>query len=266
MPTHRKSPSPREPRRAPSSQPRAPRPVKRHPLFGEIPLVEVVRKEGDQEIRYLDYDRGYRPPMPAGAVRGNVPKQHFCPMCHVPRYFYVDQRRRCVECGREFVFSAKEQKYWYEELQFHFDSVPIRCPECRKKQRSRSALSAALSQAKSAFKEAPADPERALAVAEALVRLNERTGEGDLKEAVALARKAGRSAEKEIGLRAQALFWEAKAQALLGRWDRAAPLFQEALEAIPTNKQGSSLRAEANWYLSQAGPAAAKIPGTPGRT
>lgn len=254
MTIHRKSPQPRETRRAPSSPSRQrPRVVKRHPLFGEIPLVEVVQKYGDEEIRYFDYDRSYNPPMPAGAVRGDVYQQHFCPICHIPRYFYVDQERSCVECGRDFVFAASEQKYWYEKLQFHFDSVPIRCPECRRKQRSRKALNIALSRAKSGFKEKPDDPARALAVAEALVRLNEHTGEGDLKEAVALARKAGRSAAKARSLQAQALFWEGKAQALLGRHDRATALFQEALEALPANKRGAILRAEAEWYLHASG-------------
>ncbi|HEV2845685.1 MAG TPA: zinc-ribbon domain-containing protein [Thermoanaerobaculia bacterium] len=252
MPTHRKSPQPREPRRAPSGQPRQPERTRRHPLYGEIPLVEVVRQDPGGEVRYLDYDRDYSPPIPQGAVRGDVAKQHFCPICHVPRYFYVDQERPCVECGRDFVFSAREQKYWYEDLRFHFDSVAIRCPECRRKQRTRKTLNAAVARAKSRLAAEPADPERALAVAEALVRLNEHTGEGDLKEALALARKAGRSASKGRSLQAEAHFWEGKAQVLLGRHDRATPLFQAALEALPTNKRRASLRAEAGWYLSTA--------------
>jgi hypothetical protein len=84
-------------------------------------------------------------------------------------------------------------------------------------------------------------------VAEALVRLNEHTGEGDLREAIAAARAAAR-----IGTRpGVALFWEGKAQALLGRPDRARPLLEAALSGLPANRVGASFRAEARWYLDE---------------
>jgi len=251
MSTPRKSPQRREPRRARSPRPSPPvRPSRHHPLYGEIPLVEVARTDAKgREVRGLDYDRDYRPPMPRGAVRGDVRRQHFCPMCHVPRYFYVDQERRCVECGCAFVFSAREQKYWYEELRFHFDSVAVRCPECRRKQRTGKALHAAVARAKSRSEEGPGDPSHALAVAEAIVRLNEHTGKGDLSEAIAAARSAARIVSRDGGPQGAALFWEGKAQALLGRHDRARPLLESAVAALPANKQGAPYRAEAVWYL-----------------
>lgn len=252
MPTQRKLPQRPEPRRAPGRKTRQPERTRHHPLYGEIPLVEVVREDDSgQELRYFDYDRNYQPPLPSGAVRGDLRKQHFCPMCHVPRYFYVDQERHCVECGRDFVFSAGEQKFWYEDLKFHFDSVAIRCQDCRRKQRTKRALHAAVARAKSKLAESPLDSVRALAVAEALVRLMEHTGEGDLKEAIALARKAKRNGASIKGLEGKALFWEGKAQALLDRHDRAEPLLRAALEALPGSKGGMSLRAEAEWYLKE---------------
>jgi hypothetical protein len=252
MPAQRKQPQRPEPRRAPSGKTRQTERTVHHPLYGEIPLVEVTRKYSNgQEYHHSDYDRDFRPPMPEGAVRGDLDKQHFCPMCHFPRYFYVDQERSCVECGRDFVFSASEQKFWYEDLKFHFDSVAIRCQECRRKQRTKKTLNTAVARAKSRLAESPLDAIRALAVAEALVRLMEHTGEGDLNEAIALARKARRSGDKIEGLEGKALFWEGKAQALLERHDRAEPLFRAALETLPGSKGGASLRAEAEWYLNQ---------------
>jgi hypothetical protein len=216
--------------------------VRHHPLFGDIPLVPIAGSR-------LDYDLDYRPPMPKGAVRGDVHNQHFCRMCHVPRYFFVDQDRTCVQCHRDFVFSGREQKYWYEELKFHFDSVAIRCAECRRKQRKAVALAADLGRARARLAEDPRDPVRALAVAEALVRQSELTGKGDLDEALAVARQAARSRAVVAGVRAEAQFWEGKAQALRGRHDRATPLFESAREALPTHKRGASLRAEADWHL-----------------
>src|SRR5262245_59246467 len=100
-----------------------------HPMFGEIPLIRHVWTDGKgREHEYFGYDLSYSPQLPRGAVRGDVHRQHFCPMCHVPRFFYVDDARTCVQCGAEFVFSGEEQKFWYETLKFHFDSVAIRCP------------------------------------------------------------------------------------------------------------------------------------------
>jgi hypothetical protein len=60
----------------------------------------------------------------------------------VPVSHYYDERRRCRDCGRMFLFFAEEQKYWYEELGFGLDSDCVRCFACRQLQRN-SRLAAA---------------------------------------------------------------------------------------------------------------------------
>lgn len=50
----------------------------------------------------------------------------------LPITHYFDIERCCEECGRPFLFFAREQKHWYEELGFGLDSDCIRCVECRK--------------------------------------------------------------------------------------------------------------------------------------
>lgn len=50
----------------------------------------------------------------------------------MPQEYYVDVLKRCSECRRWFIFFAKEQQYWFEELRFFRDSQCRRCPECRK--------------------------------------------------------------------------------------------------------------------------------------
>ena len=149
---------PRREKRSPKSRKPGARAFRSHPLFGEIPLVEQTMTGGDgTDYRYYDYDLTFEPDMPSGAVRGDVRKQHFCSLCHTPRYFFVDLDRQCVQCGADFVFSAKEQKYWYETLQFPFDSVAIRCPPCRAKRRTDKALRQQMSAARQGLKD---DPER----------------------------------------------------------------------------------------------------------
>ena len=63
----------------------------------------------------IDYD---------SAERADIAKQDFS-VC--PRHWYVDATFRCEECGCEFVFSAREQQFWYEERRFYVDSQPRRC-------------------------------------------------------------------------------------------------------------------------------------------
>jgi hypothetical protein len=41
--------------------------------------------------------------MPAYAVPGDLFKQVFCATHDMPKYFYLDEGRSCVECGNDFV-------------------------------------------------------------------------------------------------------------------------------------------------------------------
>lgn len=176
-------------------------------------------------------------------------KQEFCPLCHDPRHFYVDEARVCVQCGRRFVFRAAEQKFWYETLKFHFDSVAIRCLACRRRQRTRRALGNQLAAAKRALRDDPGNATHLLDLAEATVRYRRQTGEGDLAEAIAAARRAGAlwPAARE------ALFWQAAAHAAAGHARRAAPLFRRFVREAAHIKRCRGLVREARLHLAEAG-------------
>jgi hypothetical protein len=79
-------------------------------------------------VRHMDY---------ATAQRADISKQHYT-VC--PRHWYVDATFVCRDCGREFVFTASEQRFWYEDRQFFVNSLPKRCVECRKADRTRLEL------------------------------------------------------------------------------------------------------------------------------
>ena len=223
-----------------------------HSVFGQIPMIEVSTVLADGSVHaFRDYDPDYAPPLPKGAVRGSVRSQSFCRMCHVPRYFYVDLPGTCVQCGGAFVFRAAEQKHWYESLKFHFDSVAVRCVDCRRKRRSERSLQQELSEAKARAAKEPDSAAAQLAVAEALVRYRQRTGQGRLDEALAAARKARRLLKghpASDGARAD--FWEASCQALMGRSTLARALFQRFVERSHAGKRGATLLAEARGWLA----------------
>jgi hypothetical protein len=49
--------------------------------------------------------------------------------------FYVDEPFTCVDCGREEVWTAADQKWWYEEAKGKIATRANRCLACRRKRR-----------------------------------------------------------------------------------------------------------------------------------
>lgn len=54
-----------------------------------------------------------------------------------PPLFYEDRRFGCVDCGIEQVWTATQQKWWYEVASGYFFATAIRCRACRKQERAR---------------------------------------------------------------------------------------------------------------------------------
>lgn len=217
---------------------------KRHPQFGNIPIIKI-RNTFNQE--YWDYDPDYKPSLPIGAIRGNVRSQDFCRMCHVPKYYYQDIDKTCVQCGQDFIFSAKEQKYWYESLKFHFDSVAIRCPKCRKVRRSVKALNAQLDFTKSKLRKEPNDPSLLLSLAQTIIAFNERTGSGDLNEAIASCRKALKIWPPGL----EAIYWEGKSHLQACRYNKASDRFAIFVEMADSKGKYSWLVRKAKLHINE---------------
>jgi hypothetical protein len=51
--------------------------------------------------------------------------------------FYVDKPFTCMDCGQEEVWTAADQKWWYEEAKGKIASRASRCLPCRRKRRLR---------------------------------------------------------------------------------------------------------------------------------
>jgi hypothetical protein len=49
--------------------------------------------------------------------------------------FYVDEPFTCVDCGREEVWTAADQKWWYEDAKGKIATRANRCLACRRKRR-----------------------------------------------------------------------------------------------------------------------------------
>lgn len=75
--------------------------------------------------------------IPAGTVPADPAK-----LVHDNTYgprplFYVDRSFTCVDCGVSEIWTATQQKWWYEEAKGKIDSRANRCRACRRRRRLR---------------------------------------------------------------------------------------------------------------------------------
>jgi hypothetical protein len=73
--------------------------------------------------------------MPAGAIPADLTAQ--APNnSYSPTYWYTDREFRCADCGRPEVWTAEQQKWWYEVARGPIDSTAVRCRACREARRA----------------------------------------------------------------------------------------------------------------------------------
>ncbi len=51
--------------------------------------------------------------------------------------FYKDEIIVCLKCGKEEVWKATAQKWWFEEAKANINATAVHCKECRDKEKSR---------------------------------------------------------------------------------------------------------------------------------
>jgi hypothetical protein len=57
----------------------------------------------------------------------------------VARGYYVDRPFVCKDCGKSEVWTATQQKWWYETAKGDVWKVAVRCRPCRRRERERKA-------------------------------------------------------------------------------------------------------------------------------
>jgi|SRR5690606_33273733 len=99
-----------------------------HPRYGNEPLPSSEKIPADA-IANAHWRYSGLKYFPETAISADTSKQNYAVY---PRRIYVDIEESCEVCRRPFIFFAKEQKYWFEELGFWIDAHCTRCIECRK--------------------------------------------------------------------------------------------------------------------------------------
>jgi hypothetical protein len=87
--------------------------------------------------------RQQRPPTPYGTVPVNPaalrPTNSYGEPDFVTRGFYLDHPFICKDCRKEEIWTAAQQKWWYEIAKGEVWSGAIRCRACRRRERERRA-------------------------------------------------------------------------------------------------------------------------------
>ncbi len=68
---------------------------------------------------------------------------HVCPCNTLPLY-YMDRPFVCRDCGSNELWTAQQQKWWYEVVKGRLDSTAVRCRPCRVTERQRKAQARAV--------------------------------------------------------------------------------------------------------------------------
>ena len=77
--------------------------------------------------------------LPPGTVAADHAQlQHVNSYTPLPDY-YIDKEFTCRDCGSHEVWTAKQQKWWYEIIKGNIDSTAVRCRPCRKMEKQRKA-------------------------------------------------------------------------------------------------------------------------------
>lgn len=101
-----------------------------HPRYGDKPLYSGAHYSAEEiEQAHWSYER--KSYFPETAIAANIDKQNYSIF---PRSLYVDIEKQCRQCGRWFIFYAREQQYWYESLGFYVDADCVKCPDCRRQE------------------------------------------------------------------------------------------------------------------------------------
>jgi hypothetical protein len=100
-----------------------------HPRYGRGPRITGLKAKPSKLKRLLSWIT-QDVEIAGTGVRANPELQRLG--YGLPFEFYFDRVMTCDGCGKQFLFFAQEQKYWYETRQFILYSRPRCCAPCRR--------------------------------------------------------------------------------------------------------------------------------------
>lgn len=111
--------------------------------------------------------------------------------------YYEDQIYRCVECGKETVFSAEQQREWYEIKKRDIYLKPVRCHQHFVEWAIARQVKLKMAKALEDLRLHPNSGEIKRNCALSIVEFHKNTGKGNLNTALHLLRKLNGSADED---------------------------------------------------------------------
>lgn len=103
----------------------------------EIQAARLERREARRRPAPA-FPRSLRPPGQAPVDPSRLrPCNSYGEPDFVRRGYYEDMPFRCIDCGAEEVWTAEQQRWWYEEAKGYVYSTARRCRACRARERLR---------------------------------------------------------------------------------------------------------------------------------
>jgi len=100
------------------------------------------QKNAKHELAAKAQERRFRPILgPPVNEEVLAPNNSYGAPDFVRRGYYVDIPFRCVDCGKDEVWTGTQQKWWYEVAKGFAYSTAVRCRLCRRKKQAQSAES-----------------------------------------------------------------------------------------------------------------------------
>lgn len=106
----------------------------------------------------------------------------------VPK-FYKDECYKCVDCGKEILFSAEQQKEWYEVKKRYIYQRPVRCRDHFLQWLSDRKIKLKMDKSLEKIRLMPDSEEAMRDYAFSIVEFHKRNGMGDLNTAIHLLRQ-----------------------------------------------------------------------------
>lgn len=102
---------------------------------------EIMQRRRERAAKFVNFDPHVRRPrVPLGVLEADreLLARHNNTCGCLPLY-YVDREFTCRDCGSHEVWTAKQQKWWYEVALGNINSTAVRCRPCRRADQARSA-------------------------------------------------------------------------------------------------------------------------------
>ena len=101
---------------------------------GRDPSARALREAERVAALHPDAQRTHPSALPAdAALLGHINTYGALPE------FYIDKPFRCRDCGKQEIWRAADQKWYFEQAKGHMDATAVRCHDCRARRRDGTA-------------------------------------------------------------------------------------------------------------------------------